>query len=604
MEDYIKKLLKSMKENMKIEEFIANSDTSDMKDIRKGKAQMLKEALNLKTLREMTETKETRIQSFRRFVIREKNNYRRMDYNPYHTNWTLMDSERFLKEANYLKDFQPDYNTHVKLTKEIDYLEDMSDEQILCYYTLVREFHQNIIGRINVFYAKYYVLELANLVYQQNPTDALLRIFEFWDALVAAKKRTYEDAYLKNICDLFIIAHPDLITLVVEELRRRGCIQFERTIFDEIKVGDYRHAKEFVRYNARLLKEEELLAQEDYSQSAWNALPYVMTQLSKQYRGKESSFEQVILKGGYEIHSVKVLPMKHYISKNYSNRIINPYEYFEWTPYANAWRKKSYVLEESVQDLLNLIYAYTESFMREAYGAKNKRKRSAARVLNKKYSNSGDDVRNLSRIKKLLEEDVFSNAIEDGIKDYVAAEKIQFPEKETKKTYVEQLYEMDHAKVTQNIVQIDIDKLHQARADADTVVTLLQQGEIDYDAPRQGKLTDVEDVIHTLTTPVKNESTSTKQEGNIERERTQPENSQDSMPDFTKEEASYLRCLLKGDEQGQNEVLSMLQIPENIMIKQINQKALKLFSDVLIEKDSAGVYLVEDYMEELSKMLG
>lgn len=600
MEDYIKKLLKSMKENMKIEEFVANFDTGDKKDTKKGKAQMLKEALNLKTLREMTETPETRIQSFRRFVIKEKNNYRRMDYNPYHTNWPLMDSERFLKEANYLKDFEVDYNTHVKLTKEIDYLEDMSDEQILCYYTLVREFHQNIIGRINVFYAKYYVLELANLVYQPNPVKACQRIFEFWDALVAAKKRTYEDAYLKNICDLFIIAHPEVITFVVEELRKRGCIQFDRTIYDEIKVGDYRHAKEFVRFNARLLKEEELLENEDYIRSAWSALPYVFAQLSKQYPSKESSFEQVILKGWYERYSVKVLPMKDYVSRNYSNRIINAYEFYEWTPYLNAWGKKMYVLEESVQDLLNLIYAYTESYLREAYGAKSKRKRSSARVLNKKYTNSRDDVRNLSRIKKFLQEEVFSSAIADGIKDYVAAEKIQFPQKESKKTYVDQLYEMDHAKVLPNLVQIDVDKLHQARVDADTVVTLLHQGEIDYDAPNQGKTTVVENVIHTLTVSVEKESTSTKQE----REGIKTEESKESLPEFTKEEASYLRCLLKEDRQGQNEVLRQLQIPENIMIKQINQKALELFSDVLIEKDSEGVYLVEDYTEELSKMVG
>ncbi len=600
-------------------------------------------------------TPEQNVQAFRRYVERKMMKYGSSSYYMADT-W---DKDYFSGEAQFMKDLEVAGPMHVKITRNAHYLHEMTDEQILCYYSLVHAFQENQIPKCQIFYARYYMLEVANQIYQNTAAEAWEALLVFWTRLRKAKKLGVSDPYFINLCSLFSVAHPELAVQVADDLAETGCREYGGRLYAQIKDGDYSEAGQYVRSYARLLKAEEMFGEEEFRVHTWKAFPEVFAALEEAF-GK-AVFCKMVLDGRVKEHWLDTYPVGRDSEAEAEDILVTDYCTFRYK-LAGRWVRTGYELSELAQDFLKMVHLYTESFFRE-YFLCPKRKRSAARVLGKSYVYTSSSTKMVERAKKMLEDPRFEQAIAEGVREYIRKNQIVLPVKEKKKTKSEELYEMDHEGIEASGT-IDLALLAKARQDAESVLSMLHDGEIDYtqeDAARSSrKLTEEEaGNVRTLAdgntvngisasesaagrnTTDRNVSETERHgaemaacrisggekhgegkftaaaectEGNGDStgkvsavnsgmaESAGAEESENVI--FTPEEQAYLHCLLAEDVSGARTICRTARMPENVMFRNINQKALDLFEDVLLERTEDGIEILEDYRAELERRLG
>ena len=68
---------------------------------------------------------------------------------------------------------------------------------------------------------RYYMLEIVNLIYQDTASEAFEVLFSFWDALDDRMKLDgVGTEYFYQLCQLFMLAHQELIPRMMEELEK------------------------------------------------------------------------------------------------------------------------------------------------------------------------------------------------------------------------------------------------------------------------------------------------------------------------------------------------------------------------------------------------
>lgn len=154
---------------------------------------------------------------------------------------------------------------------------------------------------------------------------------------------------------------------------------------------------------------------------------------------------------------------------------------------------------------------------------------------------------------------------------------------------------MDYGEMAPAAV-VDADKLRQAREDADSVLDMLSEGEIGYEeASLQEPEAGVSDIAGMTDLPERVYDA-------LGAAETAVSSGTDLL--LTPEEREYLRALRTGDGKAAAKQADTLQMPENIMIRRINEKALESLGDVLLERFGGQVCIIEDYKEEVDRILG
>ena len=550
-------------------------------------------ALNLKQIYKLKLTPERKVEAFRRFVIKlkqQKSYGRDLNYRDYFQ----VDVSLFREEALYMKDLDAEADTGIRLTKEIRCLEEMTDEQILCYYTLVKCFRNNAMERASMAYARYYMLEVVNLIYQETPEEAYKVLFSFWDALNGKKKVSAEcTEYFYQICQLFMLAHQELMPDVVRELEARSGRDWTGQLFVQVEQGDYREAARFVQQNARLLKAEEIQSDAQYVRYTWSAMPYVFRALEEKL--SDYDFRHVIMNGFYASVYIGDYPVKNASGDRRKQVAMSKYLYYEYQEYSDYWRFWYYVLCESVQDLLNVIRQYTRACVRQHLRLSGG-KCTAVRLLKKNYMGDTEQLQDVEHLKEMAADPRFEAAVQEGVCTFLREHEIPLPErKRRKRVPPREPQDMDYGETAPAPV-VDADKLRQAREDADSVLDMLSEGEIGYEeASLQEPEAGVSGIAGMTDLP--------------ERVYDAPgaaETAVSSGTDLllTPEEWEYLRALRTGDGKASAKQADTLQMPENIMIRRINEKALESLGDVLLERFGGQVCIIEDYKEEMDRILG
>lgn len=526
-----------------------------------------KDQMNLREMYTLKMTPERMVEAFRRFVIKLKQQKyfgQHLDYQDYRRG----DPTLFREEALYLKDLDARHGRNVRLDQEIRCLEEMTDEQILCYYTKVKDFRNNITGQESPGYAAYYMLEIVNLIYQDTAAEAFEALFSFWDAL-DERKRTggIGTEYFYNICQLFMLAHQELIPRMIEELERRSGRDWSGQALVQIEAGDYRQAARFVIQNARLLKKEDIESEAAWVRHTWGAMPLVFEQLAARFA--DYDFRRRILDGFYASAYIGDYYVKGADEGRKKMVTVSKYMYYEYQEYSAYWKYWYYVLRESVQDFLNVIRQYTQASIRK-YLRIGSGKCTASRFLNKSYGQDADRLKNVEQLKAMAADERFLTAVQEGVLQYFKENQIPLPVKKKRGPAKPEAQAIDYgeAKVP---AAVDQERLRQARKDADLVLGMLHEGEIDYE--------------------------SAKEEPARQREPAAGE------PVWEPEEIAYLGFLRAGDQKGAADCLKSLQMPEVRMMKQINEKALAILEDILLERTDGAVGILEDYEEEVDRIL-
>lgn len=530
---------------------------------------MGKSSMDLKQMYELKMTPERKVEAFRRFVIRlkqQKSFGQDLSYRDYFR----VDTALFREEALYMKDLDAESDTSIRLTKEIRCLEEMTDEQILCYYTLVKGFRRGVMERASMTYARYYMLEVANLIYQETAGEACEVLFAFWDLLNGKKKVSGEcTEYFYQICQLFLLAHQEMMPKVLEELEKRSGRDFSGETLARIEQGDYRQAARFISQYARLLKAEEIWSEAAEVRYTREALPVVFERLEERLRDYE--FRKVILNGFYASMYMGDYPVKNPAEGTRQTVHLSRYRYYEYQEYSDYWKCWYYVLRESVQDVLTLIWQYTRSCIRKQLKL-GVSKYSAARILKKHYAEGTDRPRELAHLKDMAADERFCSAVEEGVLLYLEEQGIGLPKKTSPRTRKEKQEEIDYG-VLPSPAGVDPEKLKRAKEDADLVLGMLSEGEIDY-------------------------------EGEAGRKDTDPgEGKAEEPAGWKPEERRYLQLLREGDASAAAGYLGERKIPEQVMIKRINEKSLDLLGDILLERQGGTVRILKDYEEEADRII-
>lgn len=587
-------------------------------EMKKGEENRKKDSMNLQKMYEQKLTPQRKVEAFRRYVIKLKRqrNFGR-DLSCYE--YMQADIRLFREEALYMKGLQAEYDTHVRLSKEIRCLEEMTDEQILCYYTLVKRFQQHVIGRADIRYAKYYLLELSNLIYQDTPQKAYEAMFSFWNALeTEADGKISEESreYFHTICRLFMLAFPEVMPEMIRQLEERTGRDWSGRVYEAVEKGAYEAAGTFVRQNARGLKEAERCPEKEYAVHAWKALPYVFRMLERDLTAYD--FRHMILNGFYASMYIGEYPVMCCGMKKQKTVHVSEYMYYEYQDFSDYWKFWYYVLRESVQDLLCVIYQYTESRMRWHMKA-SPRRGSANRIIGKAYVSGTDRPEDVEKIRELLQDEQFQSSIEDGVLDYLTAEEVSVPERKrrVRRAAEKTAQELDYEEVRAGAV-VDRDRLRQAKEDAEQVLGMLSEGEIEYEtepvAEQQTEMFQERDMQDAAADGKYGRAEGGNMDFGMLQTDHEPEKQREEkvlggmteLPSdaFTDAEKQYLYFLRTGDQAAAEEHLREQQMPESVMMKQINNKALELLGDFLLEREAGRICILKDYEEDTDRILG
>ena len=446
---------------------------------------------------------------FRKYVEREKNKRR----GAFFYNFTPDEGLLFQQEVQFLREiFATSFPERgfVPLSKEIHFPDELTDEQIGCYFTLIPWFRDEECEKQHLHYGNLYLLEMANLLYDEDPSRALRGMFRFRDQMhLVADNREY----FMNLCNSFLIAHPEYAGLMKEYCRSRGLLPY-RDLWQEIRSGIFDGASIYVKNNARLLKENELSGEKEFSFHAWNAMPDVFYELDARYQGGRSehgiSFREIATAGKEERSYLPLLPVKG-IQGQSMERIAfgDGLLYLKEKGYGRSdrWYRQTWNLYDSSGDFLYVIYLYAESFMREHLRGP-RRARSAARILKKNYRRNNDIPRNIRGMKSMLQDEDFEKAIGKGVDAYLNShpevlQKLERKEQEKKRSQTrkraedsrrrreeikelekKQIYDMDHEQMSAG--KIDRDRLQQVKQEMDSMSGMLHEGKIGYDSESEG----------------------------------------------------------------------------------------------------------------------
>lgn len=526
-----------------------------------------KENMNLKEMYRLKMTPERMVEAFRRFVIKLKQQKyfgRQLDYRDYQRG----DPTLFREEALYLKDLDAEYDRNVRLTQEIRCLEEMTDEQILRYRTLVKDFRKNTAEQADMAYARYYMLEIVNLIYQDTASEAFEVLFSFWDALDDRMKLDgVGTEYFYQLCQLFMLAHQELIPRMMEELEQRSGRDLSGQALVRIEAGDYEQAAKFVIQNARLLKKEDIESDAVYIRRTWEAMPFVFEQLSA--RLADYDFPRRVLDGFYASAYIGDYFVKGADEEHRKMVTVSKYVYYEYQEYSAYWKYWYYVLRESVQDFLSVVRQYTQYYVRK-YSGTGRGKCTASRFLKKSYERGADRTPDVERLKAMVSDERFETAVQEGVLLYFTEKKIPLPEKKKRGPAKPTAQAIDYGE-TEVPAVVDQERLQKARKDADLVLGMLSEGEIDYEG---GKEEPPEPTLPAV-----------------------------SAGSWEPEEIAYLGFLRAGNRTGAEAYLGSLGMPENRMMKAINEKALTMMEDILLERVEGTVKILEDYEEEVDRIL-
>ncbi len=443
------------------------------------------------------------VQDFRKYVEREKNKRR----GAFFFNFAPDEGILFREEILFLREVMEGpgrigSSGYVPLNKEVRFPDALTDDQIACYFSLIPRFKEEEVNRKDLNYAKLYLLEIAGLLVQREPAEALRAMFRFRDVIhLAADVRDF----FTRLCDSFLIAHPETNLDMKIYRRARGMLSY-RNPWEEIRMGIFDGAAMYVRNNARLLKENELSGDKPFVIHAWNAMPDVFYELdAMDHRGRvrtEVPFRDLVTAGKEQRAYLDLLPLAGIQGQSRNRVAIGDEEAFlkeKGYGRADRWYRQQWSLFDSSGDLLYVIYLYTESFMREYLGGP-KRARSADRILKKNYRRNDDLPRNIRAMKSLIRDEEFSRAVDRGVKAYLEAhpeilrdleaaraakadsrtrkrsEDSRRRREEARELQKKQIYEMDHEQLSGQ--RIDKEKLEKAKKEMDHLTGLLHEGEL------------------------------------------------------------------------------------------------------------------------------
>ena len=471
-----------------------------------------------------------------------------------------MSFEIFMEQAEHMKDFTDSYENKKPLeayhANNVNY-ERMDDEQLRTYFTWRTKVRAGNIEDISLSYTFCYIHELLNHVGVQNATEGLDKLISFWHGFRVHQEII--DKYLAEYIKGYYVVHYANLSDDFEKVVLRYPIPYTTTNnhIENIRNGIWEI--NFVEFHSSYKITELGFYKKGNKEIIEECLSFVLEALSKLFKENKLKFEDLhVAKSRGEYWT----PFRGagYFTHNFTGEIVKIGEHESYEYKNGHWlaRKPNFFVFPKTK---GYILKTIEIHMRKALGGQRNLKPQS--ISDIKFEFTGNKtLENTKGWKKkayeLIESKAFEQTIESAIQNYLKSANITVA---------------NGAIVETKPIEIDMSQLERIRDEhLETATKLNTEDDIDKD-------------VIPFAVDIKNNAPS------------EPLNGFSSLVEaFGVEEKGLITSLLS------EESTTNIKTPE-LIVEQINEKALEAIGDNLIEEIDGKYSIYMEYKDELLNTL-
>ena len=501
------------------------------------------------------------------------------------------DSEgTFVKQAEYMKAVTDDYSYVCPLDIYYPKFEDLNDSQLRTYFTWRTKIRNNIYCKIDISYVFLYIYELINKVSDLNDTELIKYIIEFWNKYREFDSRI--DSYLKLwIKDFYIINNIDISFDELNELFPKE-YRYNLNIKNRFKDNDYKKYLEEINRISDYKFINSKFYSTEYGYLLEDAIDYSFKRIYKYMSERDVDFNCVLGKDvEYEEKYWRPFLGAVYFESNDDKSPVciefgfgekYEYKFNKWYYYSMSYKYNyngnviGYIIkliENNLRILLGYKYKLRPSFKYNSsgwfYSEKEKK-------LHKRCS----DI-----VSKKEFEDFVLLVVSEFFKTTGISEQVM-SEQNKKRT------DNNDLDIKSSKFEIDINKFDSIRESSMNLQKLLV---IDEEPEENGMVLDFDKQIQNINIP----KNIIRVDDNIGNGYAQLINLLNSNERRLIHIATFSKDLKKDIDEFKVNTNEMLEI----MCESINEKALDLISDNIIELEDGIPVIYDDYIDDIKKVL-
>lgn len=495
--------------------------------------------------------------------------------------WRMQEDEIFYKQAKYLEDFEDDYeinqmyrNSYFSYKNSYTY-ESFSFKDFRTYFSWRTKIRKGIFEKIDWEYDQIYINELLNKIGCKDADDAIEKLICFWKGY--RKCKLIVDKIMPNIIKQFYIIND--INTPYQEIVEKYPIKLKTSSKDikEIKKGIYTDKIEFLNEISTYKIEKSKLLETKYGYILNECIEKVFLKLHKEFEKSNIILPDMLVHKNMTENWWR--PLASYniyqMEKMKKEIIIEGTEKYECK--GETWSRTIYTSQSKYKNTIGYILKTMECYIREYLGYRKLKLPEKKEVLEDIYSYYCTN-KEKEMLQKIYNMDL-QQIIQLETLQYLQNTKIP---KMTFKKKKEDTFEQEE-KIEVVFNQEQFAKIREKSEEIQKALIIEEQ-------PIEEKI-EIKEVAKTIIEiPQREEDTNTHVFKTF-------------VYNLTQTEKEMIQVLLQ-KQDVENKILQIAQKQNEmleVMVSNINDKALEMIGDTIIESDMTAIY--EDYENEIKQVL-
>jgi len=340
----------------------------------------------------------------------------RNNRDPYSFYGSSSGPESFLQQAEFMKSFTDNYESAKPLEAYWTTYESMDNEQLRTYFTWRTKVREGNITEISLSYAFCYIYELLNHVEVSDAVDGLNKLISFWSEF--RKHNDKIDRYMISWVKDYYVIHSKTLGISFEEVASRYPLPHttQNTHVENIKNGKW--DLELIELHSTYRMSQREFYKKGNTKVICECLSYVLEYLNKWFRKNNLNFVDLFV-GEAQSGYWASLQNAVYVYKGPKNTLVKLSEHEVYECKNGQWsdrRLNFYVFPQTKGYILKAI----EIQMRKVFGGKQNLKPQSISDIRTEFTGSRS-LKNTSGWKRQAYELIKSNDFEHVISNAIQA---------------------------------------------------------------------------------------------------------------------------------------------------------------------------------------
>lgn len=501
---------------------------------------------------------------FEKFKLIEKRN-----------SWKMSREEIFYRQAKLMEDYS--LEEEIKAKEKFEDLNfqnctyaGFSFEDFKEYFSWRTKIRKNIYEEINWKYDEIYINELLNLIGVKDEEEAIQKLIEFWNGCRNYQKNL--DKKMPDIIKEFYVASN--ISKNYDEIKKLYPIKVKSKSQDvkDIQNGIFSDKIEFLSQISSYQIAKSKLLETQYGDLLNECTKKVFEKINKEFEENGISLEEMLIdknKTNYYWAPLAIYDMK---SKD-KKIVIDGFEVYECKK--GAWKRSYCEAKNRYKNIIGYILKLMEYYIREYLGYRKLKMPEKSEILKDIYEyycpiNERNLIKKIHKmnLQKLIEEEVLSCLEDEKIP------KMAFKKKKDKKEQEDEIVEKVEIKFNKE----QFEKIREKSEEIQKKLIIEEELEENNLEEKKEEIQKTEEISYDNVFKAFIDSL-TETEKQIVRILIEKQNVENKIIEVAK---------------NQNEMLE-------VIISNINGKALETIGDTVIEENNSSIY--EDYENEIKQFM-